>query len=181
MSNLLPRVMKRDVRREYHVRVATVAGFVVAVAVGSQSLLLLPSYLLVNSKLHAAEDKLSAQNASMGDAYGQVVSDIERANKIVTELSKTEHGAAVTTVLEAIMEEAGNNVRINGVVIRKPDSETQNVELRGVAATRDELASFVDRLKQNTLITSAEVPFSDLAQARDAGFTASLVIKTTTP
>ena len=176
MSNLLPRDLKARVRREYRLRVASVAAFVVASALGGVAILLAPSFMLVSSKLSLAEAEFDSKDSSMSEAYTTAADKIKRANTFALRLAGGVETISVTSIISELEREAGSGINIRGVVATRAEDGSYAVELRGVATTRDELARFIDRLKASSVIASADVPFSDLAKARDADFTASLTI-----
>lgn len=178
MSNLLPVAMKARVRREYRLRIFAVGAFVFASTLGALTLLFFPSFILVSSKLSLAEETLAAKDTSTSESYTQTVALIQQANNVASRLSAQNVDVSVSKALQEILAEAGDRVTVQGIVLSRTADAQYMVDMRGIASTRDELARFVERLERNAIVSTASVPFTSLAQAVDAEFTAAITIRT---
>lgn len=178
MSNLLPQEMKVRMRREYRLRLLAVGAFVFAAVLGALALLLTPSFVLVSSKLSLSEATLASRDVSTSESYAKTVAEITKANDIAQRLSQAEPDVSITEAVGEILDTAGDDITVQGIVLSRNDASQYVIELRGVAATRDALSRFIDRLKNNPIVTSASVPLTNLAQATEADFTASVLVTT---
>ena len=178
MSNLLPRSSKRNIVTEYRVRLFASWLCMLAAVFFLSTWMLLPSYIAVSSELAAAEGAFQKQSKDTSATYASTVKEIREANSIGARLSKNNGDVRATDVLREVTKELGPNVQLVGFSFMRQAAAPQ-IELRGVASTRDDLAQLVVRLKANPLIADATVPFSELAQATNAAFTATIKLRST--
>ncbi|MFM2374017.1 MAG: hypothetical protein RLZZ234_12 [Candidatus Parcubacteria bacterium] len=177
MSNLLPPLSRRDIVREYRVRVYVVWCVVLALAALVVSLLFLPSYLSVMAELSYATTAYDKESAATRDEYASALADIREANVLGEQLGRTATLITMTDIMEEVDKELRQDIVFTGLDMSRPANNPITVQIRGVAATRDGLAGFVERLKRNPYFSDVTIPFSQLAQAVDAPFTATLSIR----
>ena len=177
MSNLLPRASKRAVITEYRVRLAASWLFMLAIVFFLSAWMLLPAYIFVSSELATAEGAFQKQSKDTNATYDSTLKAIREANSIGARLAKNNVDVQVTDVVKQINKELGPNVQFVGLSFARQGTKLPQIELRGIASTRDELAQFVGRLKSNPFIADATVPFGELAQATNAAFTATIQLR----
>jgi hypothetical protein len=177
MSNLLSPQSKRSIVREYRARAYVVWCAVLSVSFFIVTLLFLPSYLSVMAELRYATTAYNKESAGTRDEYAHALTEIRNANALGEQLVRGGSAISMTDIVREVDAELRPGITFTGVSFSRPTNNPLVVEVRGVAATRDELARFIDRLKQNPYFSDVSVPFSQLAQATNATFTATLSIK----
>jgi hypothetical protein len=177
MSNLLSPDSKHQVLGEYRSRVYVVWCGVLAAALCIVALLFLPSYLSVHAELRYATTIYDKESAATRDEYAAALDEIRRANALGEQLSRDESLITMTDIMREIDAELSNGISFTGLSLSRPAGNPISVEVRGIALTRDELARFIDRLKLNPYFADVTVPFSQLAQAQNAPFVATLSIR----
>lgn len=177
MSNLLPREAKHAIVIEYRLRLLVVWCFILALSFFVSALLLLPSYVAVSSDLSYAESALMVQAADTGASYASTLKEINTANSIGQRLAQSDADISITDILREVDAEFGRGIQFVGLSIVRTSGSEPQIELQGIAATRDELARFVERLKANPYIADASVPFAQLAQAANSAFSVTIQIQ----
>jgi hypothetical protein len=179
MSNLLSRETKRAMVLEYRVRIAALWCFALALVCASGTLLFAPAFLTLRAEHKYVTNVLNEQAARANPEYAQIVAGLDRANALARVLKEEEVRFTVTDVITEVEGELGTGIAFNGISFVRNEADIPRIEVYGVAHTRDELAQFVERLKNNPYFLDASVPFAQLAQATDASFTATLIVRTT--
>lgn len=174
MSNLLSGHAKKLVRREFYMRIVVMCAFAGAAAACAVAALLIPSFIFVSSKLSYAQETRAQENERSGSSYQATVNEINQTNILATHLTLKQGDVSLSDAIAHVERALGPDITMNSLRVTRASDGGYNVSLLGVATTRDALAACVDRLKQDPFITRAVVPFSDLAQARDAAFTADI-------
>ncbi len=177
MSNLLPRSSKRAVITEYRVRLGASWLFMLAIVFFLTAWMLLPTYIFVSTELHTAEGAFQKQSKDTTTTYDSTLKAIREANSIGARLAKNNVDVEVTDVIRQVNKELGLNVRFVGFSFTRQGTGAPQIQLRGIANTRDDLSQFIGRLKTNPFIADATVPFAELAQATNAAFTATIHLR----
>lgn len=177
LTNLLPSSAIRAVRREYFMRLATVAAGLLVIALVVHSVLLFPSYLRAHEEVtrqQAEIDQISKQAAASQekDAAARIRSiqdDIAYLGRLTT--TPTASGA-----VRAVLSVSRPGIRLNSFTFTapaKPGAPGQ-MTLSGTAATRDSLRQYVLSLGQLPYITKADLPISSYALESSIPFTITL-------
>lgn len=181
MSNLLPRSTKQAILLEYRVRIAALWCFVVSGAVLIGTLLFVPAYVLIQSELSYVTSELRNNETDSQTTYRETLAAINRANTLGRVLAQNTDTFTVTDLLREIDVELRPSISFQGITYAHHEDGTPKIEILGTAATREELAQFVERLKRNPHFRDASVPFGQLAQAKNAPFTITLAIRPEIP
>lgn len=176
MSNLLPREVKRGITLEYRVRIAVLWFLTLAVAFVSGTLFFGPAFVSVFTESRAVSSELREGEAANTE-YAGALAAIDRANLLATRLTRDQSPFTVTDAMREIDAELGSGITFEGMTFTRLADGTPTIELNGTAATRAELAGLVERLKGNPYFLDATVPFGQLAQAKNASFTATLTVR----
>jgi hypothetical protein len=177
MSNLLPRIDKRRIRTAYHLRLATLWLTMLGIAFVIASFLFAPAYLLTRVSERTAAETLTAMKASSTPEYQTALKDIDDANILAKRLLAKRTHVSVTDIVGAIDTEVTEGIVLSGITYEVSEKDILVLSVEGTATTRDTLASFIERLKKNRYVSEASVPFEQLAQATNARFTATVMVK----
>jgi glutathione S-transferase len=175
MSNLLPPEGKKTVKTEYWVRTASVWAILWSLVFGAIVLMLGSTYMLLSSRLETVRAETAQKANDATTSFQEAKNAILRANTFATKLAKTSSLPATSRVLSELDHELSSEIALTAVALA-PNDKTLELEVRGVAKTREALAQFVERLKRNPYFADARVPVSDLARATDAPFGITVII-----
>ncbi len=177
MINFLPPEAKIAVKREYVIRTLSVWALLLAVAVLVEVVLLLPTYVLLWGQLEAlAIEVVQAETDGSTQAYQTARTELEKAHALALRLSVATEGLAASDVFREIQKTQPDSIILSGFSYEHASAEVETVEIRGIAETREALAEFSAALERNPLFLRADVPVSDLAEARDLSFTLSITM-----
>ena len=179
MINLLPISGIKKIISEYRVRLVTTVLVMLAVTMVIASALLFPAYLLASHKRTTILEELSKtgnQNAS-----SQETKDLE---KIVKEMDAmldmlSSKGQKFSISNDILTKTAGfrtGNIKITGMFYDKKDPES-SFSLKGTAASRQSLTSFIEMLKKDATFRDVSLPISDLVKDRNIDFTVMIKLK----
>lgn len=169
MTNLIPPDAKRAVVIEYWIRVITVWFVLIGFALIAIAVLKIPTYVLVESQLRAFSGEYEkAINDS--EQFEKAQEAITEANEIAELLTNSTDTVDLSSLITILDELSGTEVVINNFKFTKTDGEISAISVKGMAATRQSLATFSEDIEQQPLFSEAELPISNLAKDRDIGF-----------
>ena len=179
MTNLLPFEEKKAVRGIYTVRRFIVALSLVVTGIIVGAIFLLPSFFIIAVKEQRLSEELAGmKKESTPDTNKQIEQAITEANKTM-DILKLSDGSALSEAMLATFSVKDSDISFTGFFYTKETSDTsprKQLVIRGKAATRNALITFVDRLKSERVFASADLPVSDLAQAKDLTFSITTVL-----
>ena len=177
MLNLLQKVQKKEISREYRVRFFVV-GFSLTLVGGLISLILLvPPFLTAETRI----EMLNAQSA--GFKAQNVTTEISKLSDVVRKTngylslfvsSSTPTGIVAT--IGSIVDIRGGAVQINSLEYKAQGGQ-QQISIRGVAGSRQALLDYIKKIKLQPGVVSADLPVSDFAQSQNIDFSLTVSIK----
>lgn len=172
MRNLLSQEDKKILRREYKLRVATIAAifmfFTVLAGIGE----LLPSYFILKSRESAAKERVDIIKESVAKRKKDVSSAVLFETKEKLELlAFDENNVSLKIIFETIINKKPSGVHINGIFYDKDQSVKENkILIKGEADNRESLLEFKKLLGTESKFTSVFLPISNLASDRNIKF-----------
>lgn len=157
-------------------RLAAVACFLVALLAIVHGILLAPSYLYIKQQINLREDQLAAFAASAGktedkEVQGRLAVLETNAKRLIAQNERPTASAALRTVLAA----PRTGIRITGFTYGpSANAEMRKMTVKGVAANREVLRSYVQVLDAIPSISTVELPISAYAKERDIEFMLTL-------
>ncbi len=180
MINLLPPEAKQAVRREYWARVLGAWALLSAAACFVCALLLLPTHVLLSRQLNAVASEIVArEDAEEAAQYAVVQADVRAANELAVQLAKEAPPSFATVVMPTLERARPVGLTLTAVLYSADAQQVRTIEVRGIAATRATLVTFVEALKRDPRVAEASVPVGDLARERQLPFTISLMLAAT--
>ncbi len=177
LTNLLPRSAKRALRRQYFVRLVTVALGLGVFVIAVHAALLVPTYLYAHAEAarqqaeldRIAESVSSAEEKEVKNRIASVQSDIEYLGRLSA--LPTASGA-----IHAILLVPHGGIRLSGFTYAGPDgtAAAAKMTVSGTASTRDALRQYVDSLSSLPYVSSADLPISAYAKDSAIPFTITL-------
>jgi hypothetical protein len=176
MLSLLPQQLKKEVQKEYRLRLVSVACFLLA-AVGALSAVALVPYIALSSikeKAVEAGIALHEKDAQTG-ATGDFSADVARTKLLINTYAGREGGTSAQTLVERLVRVLPSDVSLSSIAIARTSSSTAQVIAEGVAVDRDALLFFVQELKKVPILKSVVLPVSNFAKAEDIEFSLTMI------
>jgi Tfp pilus assembly protein PilN len=171
MFNLLPKVNKNAIRREYRIRLAVVSLWLLFAALLISSLLLLPALLLSSEKERAAQERFAALEASAkrGDEAGfdAALRDAEsRLSVLQSEAPKS----LLHELLTRIVSSKNDRVSLTNFSFIKGADGRHEIAVSGAAKSREALRSFIQALERTNAFSRVDAPISNFVKDTDINF-----------
>lgn len=176
MTNLIPLEGKKLVKKEYVLRIFAVWSLLLTGVLVALSFMLLPTHVLLIGRLDALSLEYNELIAEDVSQYQDAREAIKEANILAARLNFNQKTALPYEITKRINDVLSTNVTLLGFLYSNNDGEL-DVQIRGTAATREALVTFIDKLKRDPLFTEATIPVSDLAREINLTFTAVLAIR----
>ncbi|NCN52756.1 hypothetical protein GW943_03040 [Candidatus Parcubacteria bacterium] len=177
MTNLIPPIAEAVIRKEYRLRVFSVWALLLAVVAILSGILLVPTYVLVESQQKA----LSLQSSSTQVETAKALeADVQITNTLVKKLAIDESEIQFADLITRITETGGTKIELRGFqIVRSTDTKQgMTMQVRGLAVSREALKDFQSRLEAFPEITAVAIPLSDLVRSTDVSFTAMVTFST---
>jgi len=174
MTNLIPLSAKKEVRREYLLRVFTVWFVSIGIGVSILIVLTLPVYLLVTLQLDSHSDAVVTVSAQKDElkAAEEVLRESSRLARLVVSEPRT---VLLTQHIGIITKIASLGVTIKSFQFDQ-SGEQKRIVISGVADSRLLLANFRDNLEGSVYYDQVELPLSSLIRDRNIDFTMRMVV-----
>lgn len=169
MTNLIPPDAQIQVKREYHLRVATVWLVLFSCALLIVAILNVPPYVLIRTQLEAFLTEYAQANLE-SESFKDSEREIVRANEIAQLLSQTNKYPSFSSIIAELENISGDTVSITEVGVSKTTEGLAPIVIQGTATTRLALTTFVENLEAHELFMNVELPLSNLARDRDITF-----------
>jgi hypothetical protein len=176
LTNLLPRSAARALRREYFVRLTTVALALATLAIVIHGVLLFPAYLYAHKEVtrqqaeldQAAADESSNEERDTAARVKAVQGDIEYLGRLAT--YPTASGA-----VRAVIGVPHPGIALSGFTFAAAATgKGPEMTVSGTASTRDALRLYVESLGQLPYVSKADLPISAYAKESQIPFTITL-------
>lgn len=177
MLNLLPKDQKKKIIREYRTRFLIVAFSLLLAGEVIFLILLIPPYLTAKSRLYSLNSQsasIKAQNITT--ETDQLGAEVQKTSNYLDTFVSTTTPIGVAKAIKNIVDMRGSSVRISGLTYGVQNSN-QQIVVRGTADTRQALLDFVNKLKAQPGVISADLPVSDFAQSKNIDFSVTFLAK----
>lgn len=174
MRNLLTETTKKEIQKEYQLRVLITALVFASLAALIGAIALFPSYITSQTRKASVEQQLQLQARSNIESEGNAGLVIRTTNTQLDILTEVGEGVPFSAQLQKIVDMKPEGVALYSFVYRVSDEEGGRLQLEGSAATRDALLAFERVLNEDPAIGNVELPVSNLAKDRDIPFSISL-------
>jgi hypothetical protein len=176
MINVLPEVGRARARKEYFLRLGTLAGIAVGVSFLLASMALFPIYLAAREKKEIIEKELIvAEDAAKREAESIVGKDIAAAAEALPFLEKKMNALRPSLYMQEILEAQDETILLSRLDFQAGTEPT--IRISGEAARREGLIAFSRRLSQLRGAPRVDLPVSNLAKSEEVPFTITLYFK----
>lgn len=176
MINLVPPVAKKSIITEYWIRVASVWLMLWAFTIFAAASMLLPTYVLINSRVSTYEASAAAASQKVAD-YQNASQSLIRASQQAKLIVDEKEVPQFSKYIWLLKELQGEGIQFTMMSIQRAEGGTDinSISVGGVASSRETLASLRDRLKADERIESVDLPISNLARDKDIVFNMTIV------
>lgn len=176
LSNLLPSSKRRALRREYFVRLVTVAFGLATLLVVVLGVLLVPTYIYAQAQAAREQAQLNQIASSASSAQERSVnSQINSVKADIAYLGRLSAQPTASDAIRAILAVPHPGVTISGFTYTAPTATSQaQMGITGKASTRATLRSYVASLGQLSYVSNADLPISAYAKDSAIPFTVTL-------
>ena len=172
MINILPPTAKKKLTRDYFLRFVSMIFIVTGMAGLVFLSLSLPTLVMLRHQLGSILDNKDFVS-KIEDEQKLLESEAIEIETIVTHINGQKSPTSHTEVIDLIDSLAGEEVVVDRFVFGEKDKLT----ISGTALTRPGLSDFRDRLAEEKIFSSVELPLASLVDERDAMFNITMVVK----
>ena len=169
MANVLTQKHKKDLKKEYRLRLSSVALFLLAGAIAAAIVLLLPSFIMARTQQKTLEGEITLLKERVESQLGAEGKDIiSVTNAKVAALKQSATQESIEPLFAEIARAVPVGVQVVRIAYDSPGAGELSVS--GIAANRQSVLAFTDNLKAVEEFTSVDFPISNLAQDTDIVF-----------
>lgn len=170
MFTLLPELHKRDLYREYRVRLLTVLFCMVSIVVFVNILLFIPLYISVSGEEKRLRIEGDVLNMVIEDKNKKDINETLDAIRYTTNILSKEKKTNVFGALKTSISYLPTDVNLTSITYIGDLGGEGTLTLEGISATRKSVIAFSNSLKSNKMFTLVDLPISDLAKEFDVKF-----------
>ena len=176
LTNLMPRQSVQKFRHNYFLRLATVSVLVLSAALVIHGVLLLPAYLYARTEVNVESTQLNHLTATLATSEEQAAqTQLNNLQSEATYLSRLSKVPTASAAIKAVLAVPHAGITLNGFTFTAPTTAGPgNMQLSGIASTRETLRSYDSALGALPFVTSADLPISDYANASNIPFSITL-------
>jgi len=180
MANLLPEDNRSGLISEYRLRLATAGLALLAGVLIAATALLVPSFILTESRLQQKRTALSSAATTTSSTTTQESRNtLRRANqKLTLAATGTARSLQATDAVTLITETKPTGISVRRITIRYPDGQSgPTVDVSGVANTRSALLAYESRLTNSAQVQAVDLPIGTLASSENAEFSLAVTLQ----
>lgn len=179
MANLLPIEEKNKIKKEYRMRLAVVAMFLLSGLIVVSIVLLAPSYILSSVKYKSATTRLEAEKKKISDS-ADGLDPIKIAKKVNANLKILGQESSMMPlsydVFTTVVGHKPESVKIKSIFYDR-EKDAGRVSVVGVSKDRKTLLLFLQSLESEKMFNSVELPISSFVEGEDIEFTIRITIE----
>ncbi len=164
-------------RRDYFLRLSTVAVLLLVVLAVIHALLLIPAYLYAREEVKAESVQLDHLTKSLATTEEQAAqTQLATLQSEATYLSRLPKVPTASAAIRAVLAVPHAGITLSGINFTAPTTKSgpSSMQLSGMASSRDTLRSYDQALSALPFVTNADLPISDYASASNIPFTITL-------
>ncbi len=179
MINLLSQQKKTDAKNMLMSRFLNVLFFVISFSFVILIISLVPIYFHLNQQLKDTE--ILSSSLVKNDKYSQVKNSLELINdtnkKAKVFPAEMPKNGRIESVLTKIIALKDSSIKIKSFKYSGGESDTQSIEISGVANDRKSLLAFKERLVSQNGFSNIVLPISSFVRVENIDFTITLKSK----
>jgi hypothetical protein len=177
MLYFLPPLLKKDIQKEYFLRLCVLGLVLSLLLVVFSFVLLLPSYFLSDAKEHFTVGRAEIiQNNERESDIQSAALEFDTFKQNLKAMKPEQVSVLPSEILDTIFKNQKKGISIRQVLyVKAVGAGLGSVELVGTALSRDVLVGYAKILRGEKIFTTVDFPISNLAGEKNIDFT----IKTT--
>lgn len=177
MSNLLPELEKKNLRKEYLARILVLFLLMLLVTFILASVYLLPSYFSSKDKARLTEERVVFLK-SYSDKNKETNPDLilRETKEKLDILSKDSNLITLSQAIKKIIQKRPSAIKLDAFVYRTISPTELRLSVSGIAKDRDSLINFTDLLKEDRDFSGVKLPVSNLAPNKNIDFTINITL-----
>lgn len=171
MLKFLTKKAKKQIRREYFLRLINVFLMLVLIVIAFWTVALLPTYISLTTDKSVLQQQIDA--ISGGTKGGGKVEFSALKNSFMKKQSSlSSDQIEMNEYIKLIQEALPSSTYLEKIAIKKVEAKDyRTIELKGVSPDRDSLTIFADRLEKKIEFRGVDFPFSLFAKGQNIPFT----------
>ena len=175
MFNVLPDILKKEIRTSYKLRRLFVVLSAVLFLQISFLIFILPSWINVFFKEKDVISQTNNLSKSTLSQNAETASAIIASTNIKLKLINTElQYPAIMPLIRSIISNKTANIHIYQFNYSVTSTTSAAVTLSGMAASRESLINYENAINNSSLFSNVDLPISNLAKNKDIDFSMSL-------
>jgi len=175
MLNFLPQNNKKKVVREYLYRFSSLFFLFLFFVLIILFSFFVPSYFFVTYKNAAVSDQLALSILESKNKKVDITATISDTNGLIRILSSEDTSLTVRSeILKKLLNDKQKQISLTSLNFLNNDDGSMNVEISGIAETREDLINFEKNLKNDSSFSNIDSPVSDLLKSINADFSVTL-------
>jgi Tfp pilus assembly protein PilN len=172
LTNLLPEARKRQLRRDYFYRLATLSALMLALLIVIAGVLLIPTRTYLTQEVATRTQTLASLETTLASSDEQNLDTrLAALAEETTALGTLATSTTESATLAQLLAVAHPGIAFSAITIAGTAGS-----IAGVADTRDDLRAYYLALGSASVIKSASLPVSAYAVAANAPFTITLAL-----
>lgn len=171
LTDLLPESAARLVRRDYFLRLATVAVLALALLLIAHALLLLPSYIYLRQEVADRAQHLASVDEALAGTDTQATSRLAAIRTNAQYLTTLAGAPTSSGAIRLILSVPHAGIELSGFSYGlTDDGKSHSMRLTGTASTREALRNYDLALSSAPWASNVELPISAYAKEQDISF-----------
>lgn len=183
LTNLLPDERKRMMRRNYFLRLGTVAALLLAFVIVLHGAMLIPSYAYLSQDIQSKETRVASLSSSNLTPDEKAASaELSALSGNAAYLSRLADVPTISAAVKLVLGVPRRGIVLSGLALSPQEGTTTlGMAVTGTAATRESLHDYVLALQGEPWIGAATLPISAYAQDTAVPFTITLTGSSISP
>ncbi|MFA6585999.1 MAG: hypothetical protein WCS86_02450 [Candidatus Paceibacterota bacterium] len=178
MINLIPNEEKKEMSRDFYLRLITVSFSMIGISFFIASILILPSYFLSSVEENAINAKLELQKNEPIPVPDQgtliTINDLKGKLGLIENIQKSKIIFSQRIINEIILKKIPS-IKITNISYQNNLPTNEKINISGRAPNREVLLSFRRALENNIAFSKVDLPISNFVKGSDIRFSLSLI------
>jgi hypothetical protein len=174
MTNILPQEYKKQIRREYRLRLLSTVFMLMFWMVVGATTLLIPSYLMSGSVESTFKGQLEGFPDLSADE-DELRGDLANTRDEIVSIKHISEQSTIESTVRMLVSLTPSSVALTRIALNEGGVGKGSVS--GIATARGDLQFFVDRLRDEDDFENVELPVSDLAQGSNIPFSITFTLR----
>lgn len=178
MHLYLPTEQQKNIRSEYIIRLIVVFLIGCTVVSISNTIFLVPAYLLARSRNQDAKSELKkVVEKGVVTETKEIESKVKEIAEITRRFSEGDSAWTAVGLFSLVTKHTSPEIKIFAIDFANMTDKNISIKISGVSETRDTLISFKKELEAKENIQKVELPVSDLAKSKNIEFVMKISTK----